>query len=280
VSPTQGVEERSAFRCHRRGDQGGGSEPECAPGRPRLPLFTLPVVTGAALALHYFVLAQGVPPADAQSYSVFLGILAGLFTLLAAGALVVRRVRSWMEELGPILIAALALLTLWEVVTAGLHMLPMPYFPAPPSVVQSLINDRDLLFDSTWHSLVLLLSGYALGVATGLITGICIGWSVRVRYWGMPVLKVLGPIPATAWIPFAMVVSPQLDHGRVRLDRPGRVVPRLDAHRVGRGQHAASYPRRRAHAWSGRPYLVFRVAIPPRCRTSSSACSWVWAPRS
>ena len=35
-----------------------------------------------------------------------------------------------------------------------------------------------LLFDSTWHSL-LLLSGYALGVVVALITGICIGWFLR-----------------------------------------------------------------------------------------------------
>ena len=62
------------------------------------------------------------------------------------------------------------------------------------------------MLDSTWHSLVLLLSGYTLGVIIGLVSGVCIGWSSSVRYWGMPLLKVVGPIPATAWIPLAMVV--------------------------------------------------------------------------
>jgi NitT/TauT family transport system permease protein len=74
--------------------------------------------------------------------------------------------------------------------------------------LRSLISDRALLLDSTWHSLVLLLSGYILGVIVGLVSGVCIGWSSSVRYWGMPLLKVVGPIPATAWIPIAMVVSP------------------------------------------------------------------------
>ncbi|PYL86921.1 MAG: ABC transporter permease, partial [Verrucomicrobia bacterium] len=78
----------------------------------------------------------------------------------------------------------------------------------PAGVVQSMINDRGLLFDSTWHSLVLLLSGYLLGVVAGFVTGVCIGWSAPARYWGMPLLKVVGPIPATAWIPLAMVISP------------------------------------------------------------------------
>src|SRR4029453_13273434 len=55
---------------------------------------------------------------------------------------------------------------------------------------------------------VFFMSGYAVGVAIALITGVTIGWFNHARYWGMPLLKVVGPIPATAWIPLAMVVSP------------------------------------------------------------------------
>src|SRR4029453_1096558 len=92
------------------------------------------------------------------------------------------------------------------VVTAGFFLLPMPYFPSPAGVLQSLINDRVLVWESTWNSLLLLLGGYTLGVASGLITGICIGWFEPARYWGMPVLKLVGPIPATALIPLAIVL--------------------------------------------------------------------------
>src|SRR5207244_12445941 len=71
-----------------------------------------------------------------------------------------------------------------------------------------MINDRGLLFDSTWHSLVLLLSGYLLGVVAGLVTGVCIGWSWPGRYWGLPLLKVVGPSPVMAGIPRAVGTSP------------------------------------------------------------------------
>src|SRR5438094_5452954 len=71
-----------------------------------------------------------------------------------------------------------------------------------------MVSDYKLLFDSTWHSLVLLTSGYALGVAIALITGVTIGWSGHARYWGMPLLKIVGPLPATAWIPLSMVMFP------------------------------------------------------------------------
>src|SRR5439155_1330516 len=73
--------------------------------------------------------------------------------------------RRWMHHMCPIIAGAFLLLCVWEVITSGFRLLPMPYFPGPAGVLQSLMNDSRLLFDSTWHSLVLLLGGYAFGVA-------------------------------------------------------------------------------------------------------------------
>ena len=169
----------------------------------------LPVTaaTAVCLVIHWFV-STTEPPAETRSYFVFLWSVLGVSLVLAAAQIGWPSLRRWMRRMGPIFAAALMVLVAWELITSGFRWLPLPYFPSPAGVFQSLINDRALLFDSTWHSLILLLSGYALGVIAGLISGICIGWSSPVRYWGMPVLKVVGPIPATAWIPLAMVVSP------------------------------------------------------------------------
>src|SRR5438045_6078424 len=113
-----------------------------------------------------------------------------------------------MANMWPIFTLAIVLVCVWDIVTLGFRMLPLPYFPGPSAVLRSMINDRVMLLDSTWHSLALLLSGYSLGVIGGLVSGVCIGWSAPIRYWGMPILKVVGPIPATAWIPLALVLSP------------------------------------------------------------------------
>src|ERR1700732_5549102 len=101
-----------------------------------------------------------------------------------------------MRGMRPLFTVAVLLLCAWELITPGFRVLPPPYFPSPAGVLQSMINDRGLLFDSTWHSLVLLLSGYLLGVAAGFITGVCIGWAGPICFWGMRLLKVVGPIPA------------------------------------------------------------------------------------
>src|SRR5438045_2933192 len=167
----------------------------------------VPVANLICLAVHWYV-SKTEPPAETRSYFVFLWNFLAVSFLLAVAQLWLPALRRRMRQMGPIFAAALLPLCAWELITVVFPLLPAHYFSSPAGVFQSLINDRALLFDSTWHSLVLLLGGYALGVIVGLISGICIGWSTPVRYWGMPILKVVGPIPATAWIPLAMVISP------------------------------------------------------------------------
>lgn len=139
---------------------------------------------------------------------VFTGFLVGLALLALVSQFFWSGLRQRLRETGPIIAAALVLMVVWEIITTGIRLLPLPYFPSPARVIQSMIDDRIMIWDSTWHSLILLIGGYALGVCAGVVSGVCIGWFSPVRYWGMPVLKVVGPIPATAWIPLALVVSP------------------------------------------------------------------------
>ncbi|MBN8419150.1 MAG: ABC transporter permease subunit [Verrucomicrobia bacterium] len=161
----------------------------------------------AALAVHLLI-SGGEPPAETQAFTVFTAILLVLVLLALASQFFWSGLRQRLRETGPIIAAALVLIVLWEIITTGIRLLPLPYFPSPARVIQSMIDDRIMIWDSTWHSLSLLLGGYAMGVCAGVISGVCIGWFSPVRYWGMPVLKVVGPIPATAWIPLALVVSP------------------------------------------------------------------------
>jgi NitT/TauT family transport system permease protein len=167
----------------------------------------VPFAAAIALALHWLA-AKKEPLEETRLYTCFLiglliaAVLAAVLQPLWSG------LRERMRTVCPLIAAAVFLLTGWELTTAGFRLLPLPYFPSPAGVLQSMVNDRAILFDSTWHSLILLLSGYALGVASGLFSGICIGWFPHARYWGMPVLKIVGPISAAAWIPLAMVLSP------------------------------------------------------------------------
>ena len=221
----------------------------------------VPVANLICLAVHWLV-SKTEPPAETRSYFVFLWNFLAVALLLAIAQLWLPALRRRMRQMGPIFAAALMTLCAWELITSGFRLLPLPYFPSPAGVFQSLINDRALLFDSTWHSLVLLLGGYTLGVVAGLISGICIGWSTPVRYWGMPILKVVGPIPATAWIPLAMVVSPSAVFSAAALIALAVWFPVTMLTASGISNTRASYLDVARTLGAGRRYLIFRVAIP------------------
>src|SRR6266446_6708549 len=196
-------------------------------------LLTFSLAVAVVLAVHLFV-SKKEPAPETRSYTIFLCAVLAIALLTAPAQL------------------------LWS----GLRLLPLPYFPSPAKVLQSLISDRMLLFDSTWHSLILLISGYALGVVAGLISGICVGWSSPIRYWGMPVLKVVGPIPATAWIPLAMVISPSAVVSAAALIALAVWFPVTMLTASGISNTRASYLDVARTLGAGRGYLIFRVAIP------------------
>src|SRR5687768_13084770 len=151
-------------------------------------LLAVPVSVGIAFVVHVWASRDEIT-ANPRRYSIFLGLVLGAALIAGLAQFFWPALRRWMQHMCPILAGAVMFLTVWETITSGLHWLPLPYFPSPAGVLGSLVEDRALLFDSTWHSLLLLFSGYALGAVVALITGVCIGWFARARYWGMPLLK-------------------------------------------------------------------------------------------
>jgi NitT/TauT family transport system permease protein len=231
-------------------------------GRLRIStLLAWPVAMGIALAVHHWI-SKNEPPVDTRSYFLFLFEVLGVSILAAGLSPLWPGLRRWLAQMGPILAAGVCLLMAWEIITSGLRLLPLPYFPGPAGVVQSLINDRMLLFDSTWHSLLLLLSGYVVGVGVALVTGVCIGWFQHARYWGMPLLKLIGPIPATAWVPLAMVVSPDSRYSAVGLIALAVWFPVTMLTISGIANTRSSYLDVARTLGAGPAYLIFRVALP------------------
>ena len=224
-------------------------------------LLAVPIAAAIALVIHSR-LSPREPAVDTHSYNLFFWEIIAVSFLLVVTQRFWTGLRHWMRHMCPIFTGAILLLVCWDVVTLGLHLLPLPYFPGPSAVLRSLINDRALLLDSTWHSLVLLLSGYSLGVLAGLVSGICIGWSSSVRYWGMPILKVVGPVPATAWIPLAMVVSPSALISAAALIALAVWFPVTMLTASGISNTRASYLDVARTLGAGPRYLIFRVAIP------------------
>jgi len=247
-------------RAQRPGAETAFVAPPVMKSRPQT-LLAVPVGACIALAIHFLVPKREVV-APTHYYPLILSVMLGLGVLGVALYPFFAGLRKWMRQMCPILGVATVTAGVWELVTSCLALLPLPYFPGPEGVLASLVSDRSLLFDSTWHSLVLLVSGYALGVAIAVITGVTIGWFAHARYWGMPLLKIVGPIPATAWIPLAMVVSPSALFSAIGLIALAVWFPVTMLTASAISNTRASYLDVARTLGAGQAYLIFRVAIP------------------
>ena len=158
---------------------------------------------------------------------------------------------------------ALALfLAAWEVVTAKLGLLPLPFFPPPQAILEVVIDDWARLVAGIFASFRLLATGYFLGAAVGFVTGVAIGWSRLAGYWIHPVLRFIGPLPATAWLPLAFFVFPSSFSASIFLIAlaTGFPVTVLTWSGVA-GVNSAYYDIARTLGASQR-FLVLKVAIP------------------
>ena len=226
-------------------------------------VLAIPLAAGIALAVRYLIPDKHPPlPLVTNYYPTLLTTFLALGVFAAIVQAFWNPLRRQMRDKAPIFAAAVLAVCAWELITVKFFLLPLPYFPGPEGIIQSLVGDRSLLFDATWHSLLLLMEGYLLGVMIGLVTGVCIGWSAGFRYWGMPVLKVVGPIPATAWVPLAMVLFPGSGMSAVALIALAVWFPVTMLTASGVSNVRASFLDVARTLGAGRAFLIFRVAIP------------------
>ncbi|UTD27367.1 ABC transporter permease [Bradyrhizobium sp. WD16] len=135
-------------------------------------------------------------------------VIATAIPIAAASARLSGRLDAVLTPRLPWLAALGLFLTVWEIATAKFAWLPQPFFPPPQGIVEVYTDDLPKLLGSAFASVKLQLGGYLIGAAIGFVTGVSIGWSRAVGYWVHPLLRFIGPLPATAWLPIAFFTFP------------------------------------------------------------------------
>jgi NitT/TauT family transport system permease protein len=172
------------------------------------------------------------------------------------------RLLAGAGTLAPWLLALAILFAAWEAVTAKSDLLPQPFFVAPQALLEVYTDDWPRLLDSLWHSLWLLLRGYAIGAALGFVLGVGLGWSRTVSYWAHPVLRLVGPLPATAWVPLAFFVFPTSASASTFLIALATGFPVAVLTWSGVASVSGAYYDVARTLGAGQWFLVWRVAIP------------------
>ncbi|MFH1647765.1 MAG: ABC transporter permease subunit [Chloroflexota bacterium] len=167
-----------------------------------------PVLLVAAVYLVNRLVPDAVPDTGGDNLAWLLLVLGLAGTVNLVAAIGWRRGSPALIERGVVIIALLLLL--WELIVPKLGLLTPPFFPPVGRVIGVFGQDIGLLVTSTLHSLRILALGYLLGAAIGVSLGFLVGWYRRFRWWGVPVIKVVGPIPATALTALAIAIFPGL----------------------------------------------------------------------
>lgn len=107
-----------------------------------------------------------------------------------------------------------------------------------------------------------MFTGYFIGGILGLITGVACGYNKKINYWVSPIIKLLGPIPSTTWIPIIMVLVSSLFKGSAFIIGLGVWFAMTIASQNGIQNVDKAYLEA-ARTLGAKGYqLVFRVAIP------------------
>lgn len=167
----------------------------------------------------------------------------------------VRGAAAWLIALG-------VLLSAWEVITAKLALLPLPFFAPPQALLEAYLDDWPRLLECAWRSSLLLGTGYLVGAGLGFVTGIAIGWSKAAAYWGHPVLRLLGPLPPTAWLPIAFFLFPSSWSASIFLIALATAIPVTILTWSGVSSVPSAYYDVARTLGANQRFLVLKVAVP------------------
>lgn len=239
---------------------------------PREKLFDaiITVLPMAAIILglaEYLLIPDCNPNPMPHMYTVVLAAVLVLYVVMFIVAKVKEKnghkdmIRS-LRYKAPLYTVIMLLLTAYDYLTIKTNYFTYPLVPCVNSIMYAAFTDRAELLRCASHTLVLMFKGYALGVILGLITGITCGYSRKVNYWIDPILKFMGPIPISTWIPIIAVLSASLSGGALFIIVVGVWTAVTNASRAGVANVDKAYFDAAKILGASETQLIFRVAIP------------------
>ena len=225
----------------------------------------LAVAAGASWLLFAFITLNWPDIGDwgrGREFSIAASLFGGALVLGAGLGAVSERAAARLRRSTPWFLALGLFFSLWQATTAKSGLLPQPFFPPPHAILEVFTDDYPKLLDSVFASVKLELFGFSLGALAGFVIGVLLGWSRAFGYWVHPIMRLIGPLPAIAWLPIAFYAFPSSWSASIFLIglTTGFPVAVLTWSGVA-GVNSAYYDVARTLGAS-RWFLVFKVAIP------------------
>lgn len=241
-------------------------------------IMVLPVLCGVIALLEYLLLPDLSRNKNPMYYVYVLLVLMAVYICFGLFVLYKKTKgnKVYYEKLryeAPLCSALFLLLALYDYLTLKTGILTQPFVPCMNFIINAFVSDYPKLIECTLHTLRLLMIGYCIGVSLGLVTGITCGYSKKVRYWVDPVIKFLGPIPTSTWIPVIMVIASSLFAGAVFIIALGSWFAVTVASLTGISNVDKDFFEAARTLGASKRQLVFRVAIPHAMPSILQGCT-------
>lgn len=170
----------------------------------------LPILSIALALILDIVLPDNLqhPAAEHPYFIWLLGAALVVYLIFYAVSFFRPSLREKLEYKAYFYAGAALFLNILNLLTVKFAILPVLYFPSLDRVFGVLCEDSAFLAKCLAYSARLLFIGWFCGAIVGMLTGIAIGFNKTFSYWVQPLVRVLGPIPSTAWIPIVLIAFP------------------------------------------------------------------------
>ncbi|MBP0966145.1 MAG: ABC transporter permease subunit [Oscillospiraceae bacterium] len=232
--------------------------------KPLLPLLSLAAAEAVALAVPDSPLHQ---PAKHPYFAVLLIIVTVLYYIFAlVGDRLAGRKKTPREHpvfyRAPFLAGVILFGNLLNLFTVKTALFPVLYFPSLDRVFGTLVEDRELIAKCIGFSLGILAKGVFGGLLVGFFTGLAIGFSKTAEYWINPLIRILGPIPSTAWIPILLIVFSEARNASAFIIGISVWFPTVVLTSSGIANVKNSYFEVSSTLGAGTFYKIFRIGVP------------------
>lgn len=164
------------------------------------------VILIVAYLENKFVPSMGI--VDGKDYHYFLLIYGIYLTLGYLAGFRFPRIGAYVGHFAPLNCLIGIVLIVTDLITAKYSLFAPPFFVSFAQIINQMVSDHHLLLLSTLSSLGLWTVSFIVGALVGIAIGLFIGRYRNFNYWTFPFLKVIGIIPAAAWMPITMVIFP------------------------------------------------------------------------
>lgn len=150
------------------------------------------------LLLVFLVLQPSIE--GTESYTAFLVVIVAIEVIL-----ILKRKSSVATTIG---IIVYLLLIYWEYQTAKVGVKYALLYPAPENVFAVFPDDYEKIFEGIGSSLRLLGAAFGMALVAGVGLGLLVGLSEKASSVTLPIVRVISPIPAIIYSPYAVALLP------------------------------------------------------------------------